>query len=137
MAEFYNPETLWRPFGAFSMMFLKGNGKQVQLKGQVSLDTSGNVVGPHDMRIQVDQALSNIEVALQSVGGQMGDVTELFQHTTDIDAFMQTDDIRQKYLSEPYPVTTTVEVVRLYDPELVVEITASAEIPLDRYLLAN
>lgn len=137
MAEFYNPETLWRPFGAFSMMVLKGNGKQVQLKGQVSLDASGNVVGPHDMRIQVDQALSNIEVALRSVGGQMGDVTELFQHTTDIDAFMQTGDIRQKYLSEPYPVTTTVEVVRLYDPELVVEITASAEIPLDRYLLAN
>lgn len=89
------------------------------------------------MRIQVDQALSNIEVALRSVGGQMGDVTELFQHTTDIDVFMQTGDIRQKYLSEPYPVTTTVEVVRLYYPELVVEITASAEIPLDRYHLAN
>jgi len=36
-------------------------------------------------------------------------------------------------LSEPYPVTTTVQVVWLYHPDLLVGITALAEIPLSRF----
>lgn len=135
MAELLNPKTIWQPFGAFSMLAIKGTGKQVQLKGQVSLDTSGKVVGARDMRAQVRQVLRNIESTLSSIGGQMTDITELVHYTTDIDAFMQTGDIRQEFFSEPYPVTTTVEVMRLFDLDLIIEITASAEIPRHRYSL--
>lgn len=60
----------------------------------------------------------------------MRDVISLVHYTTDIDAFMQAGDIRKTYFPEPYPVTTTVQVERLYHPELLIEITAVAEIPL-------
>ena len=46
---------------------------------------------------------------------------------------MTVGDIRMQYFAEPYPVTTTVQVVRLYHPDLMVEITGSAEIPKDRF----
>ncbi len=64
----------------------------------------------------------------------MGDVISLTQYMTDIQAFMQTGDIRKEFFAAPYPGTTTVEVAGLYNPELVIEITAVAEIPHERYM---
>lgn len=63
----------------------------------------------------------------------MRDVISLVHYATDIDAFMQAGDIRKTYFPEPCPVTTTVQVERLYHPELLIEITAVAEIPLARF----
>jgi len=134
MAESFNPDDIWAPFGAFSMMTLQGNGQIVHLKGQVALDQSGQVVGPDDMRVQVRQVLINIRTALESIGGRMSDILSLTHFTTDIASFMQTGDIRQEFFSDPFPVTTTVEVAALYNPALVIEITAIAEIPQDRYV---
>ncbi len=133
MAESYNPEHVWAPFGAFSMMVLQGSGQVVNLKGQVSLDPDGEIVGPGDMRIQARQVLTNIETVLATVGGRMSDVTCLTHYATDIAAFMQTGDIRSDFFSAPFPITTTVQVMALYHPDLVIEITASAEIPRHRF----
>lgn len=133
MAESFDPEDLWEPFGAFSMMVLQGSGQIVHVKGQVALDAGREVVGIGDMRVQVEQTLSNIHTALASVGGRMADVISLTQYTTDIQAFMAASDVRRQFFPAPYPVTTTVEVTALYHPDLMVEIAAIAEIPLDRY----
>jgi enamine deaminase RidA (YjgF/YER057c/UK114 family) len=44
-----------------------------------------------------------------------------------------TGDIRNEFFDAPYPVTTTVQVQRLYHPDLVIEIAAIAEVPRDRF----
>jgi len=134
MAQSFNPEGVWAPFGAFSQMVIGGSGPVVYLKGQVALDASGTIVGPDDMRVQMTQVLKNIKTILSSVGGRMSDVISLTQYTTDIAAFMEVGDIRQSYFEPPYPVTTTVEVAALYDASLVVEIAAIAEIPTERFI---
>ena len=133
MAAHYNPTEIWQPFGAFSMAAMPGEGQLVFLKGQVALDPDGALVGEGDMRVQLRQVLENIEAVLASLGGEMGDVVSLTQHTTDIEAFMACGDIRQGFFAEPYPVTTTIEVSRLYRPDVLIEITAIAEIPRGRY----
>ncbi len=133
MAEHFNPREVWPPFGAFSMLVAQGDGQVVHLKGQVSLDIDGHLIGKGDLRAQLRQTLENIEAVLASVGGTMADVVSLTHYTTDIGAFMGAGDIRAQFFAEPYPVTTTVEVARLYDPEIQVEITATAEIPRERY----
>ena len=133
MAETYNPDTLWQPFGAFSMLVVQGAGQVVHLKGQVPLDAHGQLVGEGDMRAQVAQVLANIRTALASVGGETRDVTSLVHYATDIEAFMAAGDIRAEHFKPPYLITTTVEVARLYDPRILIEITASAEIPRERY----
>jgi len=133
VAEFFDPPGVWQPFGPFSLAAVQGDGRIVHLKGQVALDQSGKVVGAGDMRAQLRQVLENIRAVLASFGGEMRDVIALTQYTTDIAAFMRAGDIRRDYLQPPYPVTTTVEVAALYDPALLVEIAAGAEIPRERF----
>ena len=133
MAEAVNPPEVWAPFGAFSMAVIQGDGRIVHLKGQVALDRDGQPVGAGDMRAQVRQTLDNIRDVLAALGGQLRDVISLVHYATDIDAFMQAGDIRKTYFAAPYPVTTTVQVERLYHPDLLIEIAAIAEIPLARF----
>jgi 2-iminobutanoate/2-iminopropanoate deaminase len=131
----FNPSGIWPPFGTFSMAVLQGAGQVVHLKGQVALDSVGQVVGPGDIRKQVRKTLENIRDVLASMGGLMSDTTSLVHYATDIEAFMSTGDIRAEFFAAPYPVTTTVQVQRLYHPDLMIEITAIAEIPRSRFRL--
>lgn len=129
----YNSPNIWKPFGAFSMAVAQGSGQVLHLKGQVSLSHDGSVIGEGDIELQVETTLKNIQSVLRDFGGRMEDVYSLTHHVTDIDAFMTTGLIRNKFFREPFPITTTVEVSKLYHPALMVEITASAEIPLDQF----
>jgi 2-iminobutanoate/2-iminopropanoate deaminase len=133
MIDAFNPPDVWSPFGAFSMGVIQGDGRIVHLKGQVALDRDGQVVAAGDMRGQTRKTLENIRAVLGCVGGTMGDIVSLTHYVTDIAQFMTTGDIRREFFAAPYPVTTTVQVAALYRPELVVEITAIAEIPRDRF----
>jgi 2-iminobutanoate/2-iminopropanoate deaminase len=133
MVNAVNPPNVWSPFGAFSMAVIQGDGQVVHLKGQVSLDRHGQVVGKNDIRAQVRKVLENIRDVLATMGGQMADVISVVHYATDIDAFMSTGSIRREFFAAPYPVTTTVQVARLYHPELMIEIAAIAEIPRSRF----
>src|SRR5215471_3856997 len=129
MAQPFDVPGLWQPFGAFSLGVVAGAGQTIYLKGQIALDPAGEVVAPGDMRAQTEQTLENIRAVLAHVGGVMGDIVSLTHYVTDIQQFMATGDIRRRFFAPPYPVTTTVQVAALYRPEIVVEITAIAEIP--------
>lgn len=133
MADAINPPDLWQPFGPFSQVTIQGGGTIVHLKGQVALDRAGRMVGAGDMRAQLRQVLENIRTALASVGGKMGDILSMTNYVTDMDAFLAAGDIRREFLQAPYPVTTTVAVARLYERALLVEISAIAEIPPERF----
>jgi 2-iminobutanoate/2-iminopropanoate deaminase len=133
MVNAVNPPNVWSPFGAFSMAVIQGDGQVVHVKGQVSLDRHGQVVGQNDVGAQVRKVLENIRDILATMGGQMADVISVVHYATDIDAFMSTGSIRREFFAAPYPVTTTVQVARLYHPELMIEIAAIAEIPRSRF----
>lgn len=129
----FDPPEIWPPFGTFAMGVVAGEGRLVHLKGQVALDRAGEVVGAGDMQAQVRQVLENIRAVLGHVGGGMADIISLTQYVTDIEAFMAAGAIRREFFAAPFPVTTTVEVSRLYDPRLMVEIASIAEIPQGRF----
>ena len=133
MVVAFNPPDLWQPFGPFSQIAVQGDGRIVHLKGQVALDRDGRMVGAGDMRAQLQQVLENIRIALASVGGEIGDILSLTNYVTDMDAFLAAGDIRRAFFALPYPVTTTVEVSRLYDRALLVEVSVIAEIPAVRF----
>jgi enamine deaminase RidA (YjgF/YER057c/UK114 family) len=133
VVDAFNPPDLWQPFGPFSQIAVQGDGRIVHLKGQVALDRDGRMVGAGDMRAQLQQVLENIRIALASVGGEIGDILSLTNYVTDMDAFLAAGDIRRAFFALPYPVTTTVEVSRLYDRALLVEVSVIAEIPAVRF----
>ncbi len=133
MVDAVNPAEVWSPFGAFSMAVIQGEGQIVHLKGQVALDQQGQVIGTGNMRAQVRKVLENIQSVLASMGGQMGDVISLVHYTTDIEHFMGTGDIRKEFFAAPFPVTTTIQVGRLYHLDLLIEVTVVAEIPREHF----
>ena len=133
MVQAFNAPGVWPPFGTFSMGVVQGEGHIVHLKGQVALDEESRVVSEGDMPAQVRQVLENIRAVLGHVGGEMSDIISLTHYVTDIEAFMASGEVRKAYFQPPYPVTTTIEVSRLYDPKLLVEVTAIAEVPRERF----
>lgn len=134
MTEFFDADAIWPTFGPFSHGAALGDGVVVHLKGQIPLDAEGKIVGVGDMASQVTKVLENIQDVLKTVGGDMSHILSVTQYTTDMDGFMAVGAVRRAFFSEPYPISTTLGVNRLYHPDVLVEISAIAEIPRDRYV---
>jgi len=98
----------------------------VFLAGQLSRDANGNVVGKGDMRAQIIQTCENIKTALAAAGASLTDVVKMTTFVTDIDEFMRHVDVRLEYFGKALPTSTTVEVRKLAQPDLLVEIEVMA-----------
>jgi 2-iminobutanoate/2-iminopropanoate deaminase len=98
------------------------------VSGQLSRDQHGNIVGRGDMGAQLRQALENIKTALEAAGARLEDLVRTNTYVTDIDEYFKHVDIRMQYYSHAMPTSTTVEVRRLSQPELMVEIDAIAAV---------
>jgi len=96
------------------------------ISGQVSRDKSGEVVGAGDMRAQLRRTLENLRVALEAAGASLKDLVRTNTYVTDIDEYFKHVDVRMEYYRHAMPTSTTVEVRRLAQPELMVEIDAIA-----------
>jgi len=99
------------------------------ISGQLARDKSGTIVGPRDMRRQIEQVGDNLRAALRSAGADLGDLVKTTTFVTDIDEFFRHVDMRHNYLGVGLPASTTVEVRRLSHPDLMVEIEAIAVRP--------
>jgi 2-iminobutanoate/2-iminopropanoate deaminase len=98
------------------------------VSGQLSRDRHGNIVGKGDMGAQLRQALENIKAALEAAGAKLEDLVRTNTYVTDIDEYFKHVDIRMEYYSHAMPTSTTVEVRRLSQVELMVEIDAIAAV---------
>ena len=130
----FQPPGVWRAFGCNSMALVTGEGRQVLLGGQVAWDEARHVVGVGDMRLQARQTFRNIQATLAAVGGRMDDVVSIVTYVTTPDGLRDIHEVRMEFFTPPYPVSTLVQVAALVDPDLLIEITATAIVPDSRYL---
>lgn len=98
------------------------------VSGQLARDRDGRVVGAGDMRAQLRQTLENVKAALEAAGASLSDLVRTNTYVTDIDEYFKHTDVRMEYYSLAMPTSTTVEVRRLAQPELMVEIDAVAAV---------
>lgn len=105
-------------------------GRPVYISGQTSVDATGTVVHPGDIRAQFEQALSNVERVMTDAGGTMADLTELTVYVTNMDAWREEDagSVRYDFLEEPYPCSTLIAVSELARPEYLVEVKGVAHV---------
>ena len=75
------------------------------------------------------EALQNIEDALRETDASLEDVVRTRMFVTDIDEWEAIGEAHGEVFREVRPATSMVEVNRLIDPELLVEIEAVAIIP--------
>lgn len=98
------------------------------ISGQLARDRDGHIVGAGDMRAQLRQTLENIKAALEAAGASLSDLVRTNTYVTDIDEYFKHTDVRMEYYNHAMPTSTTVEVKRLAQPELMVEIDAIAAV---------
>ena len=97
-------------------------GDTVYVSGTVAWGEDGKFVGEGDVYAQARQALRNIEKALQQAGASLSDVVRTRIYLTDIDRWEEAARAHAEAFAEVKPAATMVEVSRLADAKMLVEI---------------
>ncbi|MBU6480378.1 MAG: RidA family protein [Nitrospirae bacterium] len=100
-------------------------GALISVSGSTAMTPSG-LVGKGDPYAQTIQALKTIETALQQAGASLGDVVRTRIYMANIDQWQEVGRAHGEIFGAIRPATTMVEVKRLIDPDMLVEIEADA-----------
>lgn len=101
-------------------------GSRIYVTGTTATDETGNVSG--DAYAQTVQTIKNIERALQALGATLENVVRTRMFVTDISRWEEYGRAHGEFFGEIKPATTMVEVSRLIDPLMLIEIEADAEL---------
>ena len=102
-------------------------GSHVSVSGSTAMTPSG-LVGKGDPYAQTIQTLKTIEAALQQAGASLADVVRTRIYMANIDQWQDVGRAHGEVFGTIRPATTMVEVKRLIDPDMLVEIEADAVI---------
>lgn len=100
-------------------------GRHVWVAGTTAMTPAG-LVGPGDAYAQARQALETIERTLVEAGASIADVVRTRMFVVDIAHWPEIARAHAEFFAAVRPAATMVEVRRLIQPELLVEIEAEA-----------
>ena len=106
-------------------------GRFIAISGSAAVDENGQLLGEGDMYAQSKQCIEVISAALERAGARLSDVVRTRIFVTDIERWEDVGRAHQEAFGDVMPATSMVEVSRLIDPRMLVEIEADAIIADD------
>ncbi|MGI9223009.1 MAG: RidA family protein [Woeseiaceae bacterium] len=114
----------WEPVVGYSRAVRIG--QVVAVSGSAAVDADGVLVGEGDAYLQAQQCIKVIGDALEQAGASLADVVRTRTFVTDIELWPEIARAHQEAFGNVMPATSMVEVSRLIDPAMLVEIEADA-----------
>ncbi|WP_136588601.1 RidA family protein [Salinigranum halophilum] len=117
-------DTEWEPRVGYSRAVRVGD--RICVSGTTATDDAGEIVGVGDPYEQARRAMRNVVAAVEAAGGDVGDVVRTRMYVVDIGDWEHVGRAHAEVFGDVRPATSMVEVSRLVDPELLVEVEAEA-----------
>lgn len=129
--KYVNPEGLMQSQAFSQVVTTEGKGKTIYIGGQNAVNVNHEIVGKGDIRMQTDQVMQNIEVALAACGATFNNIVKLNIYIVQGQDVTGAYQASQKYMVKAThpPVVTALFVSALGNPEYLIEIEATAFLP--------
>lgn len=122
--EKYSSGSQWEPIVGYSRAVKVGNF--VHISGTTATGDDGNIIGVGDPYLQTRATLRNIEKALAAFGLTFRDVYRTRIYVVNISDWELIGKAHGEVFSEVRPASLMVEVSKLINPDMLVEIEAEA-----------